>query len=112
MNTATSDVSNDILYLCSDANVRELRIHVHVHTMPSMKYVIHTAIHRCTCVYVLMSSLMHVHVRCTCNCLFVLCWLCCSLLLHVHVHVHVVFFNSYVHIAFFDRQDLCILGTL
>ena len=46
VNTATSDVSNHILYLWSDEtrNVRKLR----KHTIPSTKLVVHTAMHRCT----------------------------------------------------------------
>ena len=64
VNTATSDVSNDILYLWSDPNVRELRIHIHVHTIPSMKCVVHTAIHRCTYMCVCIDEQLD---ACTCK---------------------------------------------
>ena len=64
VNTATSDVSNDILYLWSDPNVRELRIHIHVHTIPSMKCVVHAAIHRCTYMCVCIDEQLD---ACTCK---------------------------------------------
>ena len=68
VNTAKSNVSNDILYLWSDANVRELRIHtciyVHVRTIPSMKCVVYTAIHRCMYLCVCIDEQLD---ACTCK---------------------------------------------